>query len=88
MNYSQFIEELINQGYSFFVSPQGSKIVVELSFRVSYFGDGDEIRPPQELPQLPHKAIARRDQEDYDEPYVVFIWTFELNEWPAEPPRQ
>ena len=90
-SYSEFINGLINLGYKFFVSPEGSTIIIEVSFDQSYFIDGDEIVPPKELPQFPYKTIVRRDDygdETCDKLYIVFIWEFELNEWPVEPPRQ
>ena len=88
MEHIQFIETLINLGYNFFVSTENSEVFIELSLKASSYRDGDEIVPPRGLPKLPHKAIVRIDQEDYDELYIVFIWTFEITEWPAEPPRQ
>lgn len=87
MNHIQFIEELIGLGYKFCVVPNNDRIVVELSFNQSCFRDGEEIAPPKELPQLPYKITTRKDEE-YDEFYIVFIWSFVTNEWPAEPPRQ
>jgi hypothetical protein len=84
----QFIETLISLGYNFFVLPEDSKVVIELSLEASSYKDGDEITPPSGLPKLPYKAIARREEE-YDELfYIVFVWSFELAECPAEPPRQ
>ena len=87
MNYKQFIEELIALGYRFFVSPENDKVIVEVSFNQSFFSYDEEIIPPKEIPQLPYKIYMARDEE-YDEISFVFAWTFEINEWPAEPPRQ
>ena len=87
MNHVQFIEELIALGYRFFVSSENDKIIVEASFNPSCFHNGEEIVPPKELPQVPYKIFMARNEE-YEEISFVFAWTFELNEWPAEPPRQ
>lgn len=86
-SYSEFINGLINLGYKFLVVPENNKIIVEVSFDHSYFGHDDEIVPPKELPQFPYKIFMNRDEE-YDEFGIIFSWSFELNEWPAEPPRQ
>lgn len=88
MKHIQLIETLINLGYSFFVSSNDKNVVVELSLNASSYKDGDEIVTPRGLPKLPHKVIVRRD-EDYDELfYIVFIWSFEIIEWPADSPCQ
>lgn len=85
MNYKQFIEELIALGYRFSVYPNNEKVVVKVSFDPSCFRN-DEIVPPKELPQLPYKIFM--DYEEYYDYSILIQWTFEINEWPAEPPRQ
>jgi hypothetical protein len=87
MNHIQFIEELVSLGYKFFVVPENDKVIVEVSFNQSFFSHDEELAPPKEIPQVPYKIYMARDEE-YDEISFVFAWTFELNEWLAEPPRQ
>ena len=87
MNHKQFIEELIALGYRFSVYPDNDQIVVEASFNLSCFSNGDEIVPPKELPRLPYKIFMDHDEE-YDDYSILIQWSFVTNEWPAEPPRQ
>ena len=86
-SYSEFINGLINLGYKFFVVPENDKVIVEVSFNQSFFQHDEEIVPPKEIPQVPYKIYMARDEE-YDEISFVFTWTFVINEWLAEPPRQ
>lgn len=87
MNHIQFIEELIGLGYRFYVYPDNDRIVVEVSFYQSFFRNGEEIVPPKGIPQVPYKIFMDYDDE-YDDYYILFQWSFEANEWPAEPPCQ
>ena len=87
MNHIQFIETLIGLGYRFLVYPNNDQIVVEASFDLSCFRNGDEIVPPEKLPRLPYKIFMDHDEE-YDDYSILIQWSFEIAEWPAEPPRQ
>lgn len=73
----EFIEKLLDGGYSFSVLQTDWSVVIEATFYQSFFEDGELITPPAELPNLPHKiAAAKRDEcDDFG---ITFIWTFEI----------